>query len=318
MGAGLSRRLMRGGHDVVAYDVNSDSVEELSRDGAYGASSLIDLVARLPKPRTIWVMVPAGEITENTISDLTELLEPGDAIIDGGNSNFKLTISRSNTLAQKGIDMMDCGTSGGVFGLERGYCLMVGGKPEVVSVHAPIFETLSPGVDEAERTPALEQMQGEVAPAEQGWLHCGPSGSGHFVKMIHNGIEYGVMQAFAEGFALLESANDDKLPQARQFDLNVGAIAEVWRRGSVLSSWLLDLTADALAESPDLLPFESQVHDSGEGRWTVEAAIEQSIPAHVLTAALFARFRSRQNDTYADKLLSAMRYKFGGHTAQKA
>ncbi len=262
-------------------------------------------------------MVPAGAITDATIAELAGLLSPGDTIIDGGNSNFKATIARAKELRARGIEMLDVGTSGGVFGAERGYCLMVGGTAAAAARHAQIFATLSPGQAGAARTPSRAAGLTSETSAEEGWLHCGPSGAGHYVKMVHNGIEYGMMQAFAEGFALLETADSPELPLEHRLDLDCAGIAELWRRGSVISSWLLDLTADALAENPSLDGFSAQVQDSGEGRWTVEAAIEQAVPAHVLTAALFSRFRSRQNNAFADRMLSAMRFKFGGHTAPR-
>ncbi len=315
MGGNMALRLLRGGHDVTTHDPDPKAMEPIVAEGGKAASSLADLVAALPAPRSIWLMVPHGPITDAVITQLTALLDAGDTIIDGGNSNFNSTIARAEGLAAHGINMLDVGTSGGVHGLERGYCLMIGGKTDVANRHAPIFETLAPGIGDIERTPAWERGLGSPDNAERGWLHCGPSGSGHFVKMIHNGIEYGMMQAFAEGFAVLESAGAEHLPANRRFDLDCGAIAEVWRRGSVVTSWLLDLTADALAETPDLAPYSPQVQDSGEGRWTVEAAVQQSVAAPVLTAALYERFRSRVEDGYGDRLLSAMRYKFGGHTA---
>lgn len=318
MGGNMARRLMRGGHECVVYDVDAEARNRLASDGAVAAADLQALVAALAPPRTVWVMVPSGAITDSTIQELAGLMSPGDTIIDGGNGNFKASIERARALRERGIEMLDVGTSGGVRGLERGYCLMIGGRAEAAERHAPIFSTLAPGRDGVVQTPARAAGKGERTTAEAGWLHCGPSGSGHYVKMIHNGIEYGMMQAFAEGFALLATANGEKLPPDRRFDLDCGAIAELWRRGSVVSSWLLDLTADALAEDGSLDGYSAQVQDSGEGRWTVETAIEQAVPAHVLTAALFARFRSRQDDAFADKLLSAMRFKFGGHVAPGA
>jgi 6-phosphogluconate dehydrogenase len=315
IGTNLVRWLRKFGHDCVVYDTSAEARKKLAEDGAEPVDNLAALVAALPEPRTVWIMVPSGAITDQTTSALSGLLEPGDTLIDGGNSHFKTTVARASGLSANGIGMLDVGTSGGVFGLERGYCLMIGGSKEVVARHRTIFEALSPGVAAAPRTAARTRGEDDATTAEQGWLHCGPSGAGHYVKMVHNGIEYGMMQAFAEGFALLDSAGGDGIPDERRFDLDCGAIAELWRRGSVVTSWLLDLTADALAESPDHAPYSAQVQDSGEGRWTVEAAVEQSIPAPVLTAALFERFRSRQDNPFADKLISAMRYKFGGHTA---
>lgn len=316
MGANMARRLLRAGHQCVVYDIDAGARERLAAEGAEAAVDLPALAAALPAPRTIWLMVPAGAITDATIAHLADLMSPGDTLIDGGNSNFKATTERARMLQARGIAMLDVGTSGGVFGLERGYCLMIGGPTEVAARHAPIFAALAPGRGGVERTPARAAALAGETSAEEGWLHCGGSGAGHFVKMVHNGIEYGMMQALAEGFALFASANDDQLPPERRFDLDCAAIAELWRRGSVVSSWLLDLTADALAENPALAGFSAQVRDSGEGRWTIEAAIEQGVPAHVLTAALFARFRSRQDNAFADRLLSAMRYKFGGHVSR--
>jgi 6-phosphogluconate dehydrogenase len=317
MGGNMALRLLRGGHEVVIQDVSPEAMAPIAAEGALAAASLADMVAALPAPRSVWVMVPAGRITADTVAALSALLAPGDTVIDGGNSNFKATILRAQALGEHGIAMLDVGTSGGVHGLDRGYCLMVGGPAEAAARHAPIFATLAPGRGEIERTPARTRGLGSTGSAEDGWLHCGPSGSGHYVKMVHNGIEYGMMQAYAEGFALLATAGDEALPEDRRFDLDAGAIAELWRRGSVVTSWLLDLTADALAETPDLAPYAPQVQDSGEGRWTVEAAVEQGVAAPVLTAALYERFRSRLEDGFGDRLLSAMRYKFGGHTAPK-
>jgi 6-phosphogluconate dehydrogenase len=327
MGANLVRRLMRDGHECVVFDVNPDAVAELAGEGATGADSLDDFVAKLDKPRAAWVMVPAGEITESTVNDLAERLESGDAIIDGGNSYYRDDIRRSQAFADKGIDYIDCGTSGGVFGLDRGYCLMIGGPDEAVKRLDPIFATIAPGVDSAERTPGLT---GDPSTAENGYLHCGPSGAGHFVKMVHNGIEYGVMAAYAEGLNILKNADagthareqDAETapladPQFYEYELDIPAVAEVWRRGSVIGSWLLDLTAAALAESPDLADFEGRVSDSGEGRWTSIAAIEEGVPAPVLSSALYSRFASRDLDDFADKVLSAMRKQFGGHDEKK-
>lgn len=318
MGGNMALRLLRHGHEVVVHDANEAAMEPVVQEGGRASYSLSALVEMLDAPRTVWVMVPHGPITDRVVASLAELLSPGDTLIDGGNSNFKATIERAEMLAAKGIDMLDVGTSGGVHGLERGYCLMVGGHDAAVARNAPIFASLAPGLGEVARTPARLRGLGSSETAEHGWLHCGPSGSGHYVKMVHNGIEYGMMQAFAEGFALMASAGSEKLPANRRFDLDCGAIAEVWRRGSVVTSWLLDLTADSLAETPDLAPYSAQVADSGEGRWTVESAVEQSVAAPVLTAALYERFRSRTTEGFGDKLLSAMRYKFGGHTAPQA
>jgi len=318
MGANMVRRLLRGGHQCVVYDLDTDARQRLAEEGAFAAPDLAQLVAALARPRAVWVMVPSGAITDATVARLADLLSPGDTLIDGGNSNFNETIERAAMLGERGISMLDVGTSGGVLGLDRGYCLMIGGSAQAAAQCAPIFKTLAPGRDSVAATPARRENPALGGSAEEGWLHCGGSGAGHYVKMIHNGIEYGMMQAFAEGFALFATANDAKLAPARRFDLDCAAIAELWRRGSVVSSWLLDLTADALAENPTLEGYAPQVQDSGEGRWTVETAIEQAVPAHVLTAALYARFRSRQSNDYGEKLLSAMRYKFGGHVAPKA
>jgi len=327
MGANLVRRLMRDGHHCVVYDVNPDAVAELAGEGATGADSLDDLVARLEPPRAAWVMVPAGEITESTVDDLAARLESGDAIIDGGNSYYRDDIRRSAKLAEGGIDYIDCGTSGGVFGLERGYCLMIGGPDEAVRRLDPIFATIAPGVDSAERTPGRD---GDPSSAENGYLHCGPSGAGHFVKMVHNGIEYGVMAAYAEGLNILKHADaglhpreaDAETapladPQFYEYEIDIPEVAELWRRGSVIGSWLLDLTAAALRESPGLEGFEGRVSDSGEGRWTSIAAIEEGVPAPVLSNALYSRFASRDLDDFADKVLSAMRKQFGGHDEKK-
>lgn len=314
MGANMTKRLLAGSHDCVGFDVNPNNVEELKKAGAQGAQSLQQLVEMLKPPRVIWCMVPAGELTENTITQLSELLEKDDIVIDGGNSFYKDDVRRAQMLSCKGIHYIDVGTSGGVWGVERGYCLMIGGDKETVTLLDPIFKTLAPGKGEIEPTPGREQLQGT---AEQGYLHCGPAGSGHFVKMIHNGIEYGMMMAYAEGFDILRNANCKDLPEDLQFDLNLTDIAEVWRRGSVVGSWLLDLTAISLVEDPDLTSYSGYVEDSGEGRWTVQAAIEEAVPANVLTAALYSRFRSRRNPSFSDKMLSAMRKQFGGHVEKK-
>ncbi|MBS1886239.1 MAG: decarboxylating 6-phosphogluconate dehydrogenase [Actinobacteria bacterium] len=323
MGSNMARRLMKDGHTIVAYDVDADAVAGLEKEGATGASSLADLAAKLTPPRSAWVMVPAGEITEETVQGLEGVLESGDAIVDGGNSYYRDDMRRAKRAAEKGIDYVDCGTSGGVFGLERGYCLMFGGPDAAVARLDPIFRSLAPGVEAAPRTPGLT---GEPSPAEQGYLHCGPSGAGHFVKMVHNGIEYGIMAAYAEGLNVLDNADAGKSkrlddaetapldqPEFYEFDLDIAAIAEVWRRGSVVGSWLLDLTAAALAESPQLAEFGGRVSDSGEGRWTSIAAIEEGVPTPVLTTALHERFYSRDLGDFGDKVLSAMRYQFGGH-----
>ena len=308
MGANIARRLMKNGHTVVGYDASAEAVKAL--DGATGAASLEDMVQKLAPPRAIWVMLPAGKITEDTIAKLGGLLSKGDCVIDGGNTFFKDDIRRAKALAAKGIAYLDVGTSGGVWGLERGYCMMIGGEKGAVQQLDPIFSALAPGIGEVDRTLGRE---GEPTQAERGYIHAGPSGAGHFVKMIHNGIEYGMMQAFAEGFDILRNKNSAALPEAERMDLSLSDISEVWRRGSVVTSWLLDLSAAALLKDPALEGFSGFVQDSGEGRWTIEAAIEEAVPAEVLAASLFARFRSRQEHTFGEKLLSAMRFGFGGH-----
>jgi 6-phosphogluconate dehydrogenase len=313
MGANMARRLMRGGHQCVVYDRNTAAVKELAGEGATGADSLDALIAGLAKPRAVWIMVPSGGPTESTVNELGSKLEPGDVIIDGGNSFFKDDVRRAAALRDKQIGYVDAGTSGGVFGLERGYCMMIGGEPATVQWLDPIFRTLAPGQGTVERTPNRKG----AGTAEEGYLHCGPVGSGHFVKMVHNGIEYGVMQAFAEGFDIMKGAAGPTVAEEHRFSLPVAEIAEVWRRGSVVTSWLLDLTAAALAADDDLSGYSGHVEDSGEGRWTVQAAIEEAVPAEVLTAALYTRFRSRQDHTFAEKVLSAMRKGFGGHVEPK-
>jgi len=310
MGANMTRRLMRGGHQLVVSDLSADAVKQLAGEGATGSNSLEDLTAKLTPPRAVWIMVPSGGPTEQTVRQLAQHLQSGDAIIDGGNSYFKDDVRRAKELAAKRIHYIDVGTSGGVWGLDRGYCMMIGGPKEAVQRLDPIFKTLAPGKGEIPRTPGREKLGGT---AEEGYIHCGPSGSGHFVKMVHNGIEYGIMQAYAEGFDIFKNATSKDLPEDIRYDLNLPDIAEVWRRGSVISSWLLDLTAMALTENPTLSEYEGFVQDSGEGRWTIQAAIEEAVPADVLTAALYVRFRSRQQHTFAEKVLSAMRQKFGGH-----
>ena len=314
MGANMVRRLMRGGHECVVFDLSTDNVKQLAGEGATGSGSLDDFIGKLSQPRAVWIMVPAGSATEKTVNDLAARMDSGDTIIDGGNSNYKDDARRAIDLREKKINYVDVGTSGGVWGLERGYCMMIGGPREAVQHLDPIFKTLAPGRIEIARTPGREKVSGT---AEDGYVHCGPSGAGHFVKMVHNGIEYGLMQAYAEGFDIFHNANSSDLPAEHRYDLNVADIAEVWRRGSVVSSWLLDLTAMALLEDPQLANYSGFVQDSGEGRWTIQAAIEEAVPADVLTAALYTRFRSRQEHTFAEKILSAMRQKFGGHLEPK-
>ncbi len=313
MGANIARRLMRAGHEIVAFDLSADAVAALVKEGAHGASSLDALAEALAPPRIAWVMLPAGRITEETIGKLGKIFAQDDIVIDGGNSYFKDDIRRARTLRERGLHYVDVGTSGGVWGLERGFCMMIGGEKATVDRLDPILRALAPGAGNAPKTPKRE---GFDARAEQGYIHAGPAGAGHFVKMVHNGIEYGLMQAYAEGFDILRHRTSDALPEDERFTLNLPDIAEVWRRGSVISSWLLDLTAAALAENPDLSHFSGNVADSGEGRWTIEAAIDEAVPANVLSAALYSRFRSRDKENFADKLLSAMRYGFGGHVEQ--
>ena len=314
MGSNMVRRLMRAGHALSVTDLSAEAVAAMAKEGATGAASLKDLVASLAPPRAVWVMVPAGGPTEQTVMTLGDLLSAGDAIIDGGNSWFKDDVRRARALAPKGIHYIDAGTSGGVWGAERGYCLMVGGPVEAVSRLEPLFASLAPGES---GIPASPGREGKASPAARGYLHCGPSGAGHFVKMIHNGIEYGLMQAYAEGFDILRHAGDETLPADQRYNFDLADIAELWRRGSVVASWLLDLTAIALAQDPRLDGYSGFVQDSGEGRWTLLAAIEEAVPADVLSASLYARFRSRQDHTFAEKLLSAMRKQFGGHVEPK-
>ena len=314
MGANMVKRLISGGHQCVGFDVNRDSVEKLIKEGAQGASTLEEFVAMLHVPRIVWCMVPAGELTEKTVMALKDLLDPGDIIIDGGNSFYKDAVRRAKNLEEKGIQYVDVGTSGGVWGVSRGYCLMVGGTKQTVQWLDPIFKTLAPGKGNIAETPGRGSR---IGTADQGYLHCGPVGSGHFVKMIHNGIEYGMMKAFAEGFDIMRNADSTNLPEEHRYTLDLTEIAEVWRRGSVIESWLLDLTAISLVEDPDLSSYSGYVEDSGEGRWTVMAAIEEAVPAHVLTAALYSRFRSRKQNTFSDKIISAMRKQFGGHVENK-
>ena len=308
MGANIGRRLMKHGHSVVGYDASPAMVKGL--EGATGAASLDDVVAKLAAPRTVWVMLPSGKITEDAIAALGGLLSQGDTIIDGGNSFFKDDIRRAKDLAQRGIGYIDVGTSGGVWGLDRGYCMMIGGDAANVLRLDPIFKALAPGAGDIARTPNRDKTDPRVT---EGYMHAGPAGAGHFVKMVHNGIEYGLMQAYAEGFDIMRGRSSETLPQDERFDINVADVAEVWRRGSVVASWLLDLTAIALAKSEHLDEFSGKVEDSGEGRWTVQAAVDEAVAAPVITAALFSRFRSRSGNTFGEKLLSAMRKEFGGH-----
>ena len=314
MGGNITRRLMQHGHEAVVYDRDAKAVAEVSKAGAAGAASLDKLVQQLKTPRAIWVMLPAGQITEDVVVALSKLLQPGDVVIDGGNTFWKDDIRRAKLLKERGLHHVDVGTSGGVWGLERGYCMMIGGTKEIVDRLDPIFKALAPGPGNVPRTPGRD---GRDPRAEQGYIHAGPNGAGHFVKMVHNGIEYGLMQAFAEGFDILKNADSDSLPEDHRFDLDLTDIAEVWRRGSVISAWLLDLTASALAADPKLESFEGVVEDSGEGRWTIMAAIDEAVPADVLSAALYTRFRSRREHTFAEKILSAMRKGFGGHIELK-
>jgi 6-phosphogluconate dehydrogenase len=313
MGGNLVRRLMRAGHDCVVFDANQDAVTRLVAEGAAGATSLHDLVRKLAAPRAVWVMLPHGAMTEKALDDLALLLSPGDTLIDGGNSHYHDDVKRAATLQAGGIHYLDVGTSGGVAGLERGYCMMIGGNRGAFERLDPIFAALCPGRGDMPPTPHRLREDGRDSRAEEGYLYCGPAGAGHFVKMIHNGIEYGMMQAIAEGFDIMRNVAGATIPEDRRYTLDLADIAEVWRRGSVVSSWLLDLTAQALAENSTLSNYTGVVEDSGEGRWTVQAAIEEAVPAEVLTAALYARFRSRQDHTFAEKMLSAMRHKFGGH-----
>jgi 6-phosphogluconate dehydrogenase len=310
MGGNMARRLMKSGHDLVIFNRTAEKMKSFVSEGAIGTSDLREMVSKLEKPRVIWIMLPAGEVTENTMMEIAQHLDEGDIIIDGGNSNFKDDIRRSNLLKGKGIRFLDAGTSGGVWGAERGYCLMIGGEMSAFKQAGPIFKSLAPGRGDIEESKGRENFD---STASEGYLYCGKAGAGHFVKMVHNGIEYGMMQAIAEGFDIFKNADKETLPEERRYDLNLPDIAELWRRGSVVSSWLLDLTALALAENQDLSDYSGFVQDSGEGRWTIEAALEEAVPAEVLTSALYTRFRSRQEHTFAEKVLSAMREKFGGH-----
>ena len=313
MGNNIARRLMRGGHEIVAFDRNAPAIEALVKEGATAAASLDEVVAKLDSPRIFWVMLPAGEPTESTVGTLLGLAGPGDVIIDGGNTFYKDDIRRAKAAREKQVNYVDVGTSGGIWGLERGFCMMIGGDQATVERLDPIFKVLAPGHGTIPRTTGRSQDPAAFSSAEEGYVHTGPAGAGHFVKMVHNGIEYGLMQAYAEGFDILKGKVSDKLPEDERFDLNLTDIAEVWRRGSVISSWLLDLTADALAKDQLLEAYTGKVADSGEGHWTIEAAMEEAVPAYVLSAALFARYRSRVDTTFGDKLLSAMRQGFGGH-----
>ena len=315
MGGNIALRLMRSKHSTVVFDASADAVKKIAASGGQGVDSITGLVAALSKPRAVWVMLPAGKITEEAITSLAGLLEAGDTVIDGGNTFYKDDIRRAKMLREKGIDYIDVGTSGGVWGLQRGYCMMIGGPAETVQRLDPIFATLAPGIGDIDKT---EGRRDRDPRPEQGYMYCGPAGSGHFVKMVHNGIEYGMMQAYAEGFDVLKNKGSEALAEDERFTLDIADIAEVWRRGSVVSSWLLDLTASALAENDTLSNYSGEVSDSGEGRWTMEAAIEEAVPVPVLAASLFARFRSRSGNTFGEKLLSAMRFKFGGHVEPKA
>lgn len=310
MGANMAKRLVRGGHACVGYDVSRESVDSFQSEGFTATSSLDEFIALLEPPRVAWCMIPAGDVTENMVQRLARMMAQGDIIIDGGNSYYKDDVRRAEQLAETGIHYLDVGTSGGVWGLERGYCLMVGGAETAVQMLDPVFNTLAPGRGDIPATPGQDAYANT---ALQGYLHCGPVGAGHFVKMIHNGIEYGLMQAYAEGFDILRNANSESLAENLRFDFQLERIAELWRRGSVVGSWLLDLTATALSEDPQLSAYSGFVQDSGEGRWSVQAAIEEAVPADVLTASLYTRFRSRQDHTFAEKILSAMRQQFGGH-----
>jgi 6-phosphogluconate dehydrogenase len=314
MGAGIARRLMRDGHQCVAYDVSADAIAAVVKDGAQGASSISDTGSKLVAPRVIWVMLPAGEITDHAVAEAGAALSAGDIVIDGGNTFYKDDVRRAKALAAKGVRYVDIGTSGGIFGLQRGFCMMVGGDKDAVAHIDPILKSLAPGIGSVPRT---ERAASADPRAEQGYIHAGPAGAGHFVKMVHNGIEYGLMQAYAEGFDILARKNSDVLPEDERYDLNLGDIAEVWRRGSVVSSWLLDLSAAALAKDGNLDAFTGAVSDSGEGRWTLDAAMEEATPAPVLAAALFTRYRSRVEHTFGERLLSAMRRSFGGHVEVK-
>jgi 6-phosphogluconate dehydrogenase len=314
MGANIARRLIRGKHEVVVWNRSSGPAEEVGKEGASVAKDFDDVIAKLKAPRVVWIMLPAGQVTEEAVKEFASKLSPGDIIIDGGNTHYKDDVRRAKEIEPKKIHYVDVGTSGGVWGLERGYCMMIGGPDAIVKQLDPVFDTLAPGLGDIPRTPNRDNRDTR---AERGYIHAGPAGAGHFVKMVHNGIEYGLMQAYAEGFDILKGKNSDELPEAQRYDLDMADIAEVWRRGSVVSSWLLDLSAAGLAQHPTLENYSGEVSDSGEGRWTIEAAIEEAVPANVLSASLYARFRSRKDHTFGERLLSAMRFGFGGHVEPK-
>jgi 6-phosphogluconate dehydrogenase len=314
MGANIARRLIRGKHEVVVWNRSSGPAEELGKEGASVAKDFDDVIAKLKAPRVVWIMLPSGQVTEDAVKEFASKLSPGDIIIDGGNTHYKDDVRRAKEIEPKQIHYVDVGTSGGVWGLQRGYCMMIGGPDAIVKHLDPVFDTLAPGLGDIPRTPNRDNSDSR---AERGYIHAGPAGAGHFVKMVHNGIEYGLMQAYAEGFDILKGKNSDELPEAQRYDLNMADIAEVWRRGSVVSSWLLDLSAAGLAQHPTLENYAGEVSDSGEGRWTIEAAIEEAVPANVLSASLYARFRSRKDHTFGERLLSAMRFGFGGHVEPK-
>jgi 6-phosphogluconate dehydrogenase len=314
MGANIARRLIRGKHEVVVWNRSSGPAEELGKEGAGVAKDFDDVIAKLKAPRVVWIMLPSGQVTEEAVKEFASKLSPGDIIIDGGNTHYKDDVRRAKEIEPQKIHYVDVGTSGGVWGLQRGYCMMIGGPDAIVKHLDPVFDTLAPGLGDIPRTPNRDNSDSR---AERGYIHAGPAGAGHFVKMVHNGIEYGLMQAYAEGFDILKGKNSDELPQAQRYDLNMADIAEVWRRGSVVSSWLLDLSAAGLAQHPTLENYAGEVSDSGEGRWTIEAAIEEAVPANVLSASLYARFRSRKDHTFGERLLSAMRFGFGGHVEPK-
>ncbi|CAB3791483.1 phosphogluconate dehydrogenase (NAD(+)-dependent, decarboxylating) [Pararobbsia alpina] len=314
MGANIARRLIRGKHEVVVWNRSSGPAEEVGKEGASVAKDFDDVIAKLKAPRVVWIMLPAGQVTEEAVKEFAGKLSPGDIIIDGGNTHYKDDVRRAKEIEPKQLHYVDVGTSGGVWGLQRGYCMMIGGPDAIVKHLDPVFDTLAPGLGDIPRTPNRGNRDSR---AERGYIHAGPAGAGHFVKMVHNGIEYGLMQAYAEGFDILKGKNSEELPQAQRYNLDMADIAEVWRRGSVVSSWLLDLSAAGLAQHPTLENYAGEVSDSGEGRWTIEAAIEEAVPANVLSASLYARFRSRKEHTFGERLLSAMRFGFGGHVEPK-